>query len=192
MSAAGGTEWLRKELEAAGKVQDPLKRNLLVLGIITKGLGKYRLRPVLVGGRAVEFYTLGEYRTFDNDLVCRRMEELKSLLKELGFKRTGRHWYLERTDTAIETPSTYLTGDERLVRRVRVGKYVVSVIGIEDLVVDRLNACVHWRSELDCEQAAALVATHSGDIDWKYLRARAGKEGVAAKLEEIVGRVGKV
>ncbi len=192
MSAADQTRQLKKELETAAKVQDPLKRNLLVLGIITKGLGKYRPRPVLVGGRAVEFYTLGEYRTFDNDLVCRHLEELKILLKELGFERTGRHWYLEKTDTAIETPSTYLSGDEKLVKRVRIGKYVVSVIGIEDLVVDRLNACIHWRSELDCEQATALIATHFDEINWDYLRDRARKSGTKRKLEELVKKARKV
>ncbi|MDI6820413.1 MAG: hypothetical protein QMC89_05880 [Candidatus Hodarchaeaceae archaeon] len=117
MSVAGGIARLRKELEAAKNVPDPLKKNMLVLGIITKGMERHRLRPILVGGRAVEFYTLGEYRTFDNDLVCPGLKELKDLLKAFGFKRIGRHWYFEPTDTAIEIPASALSGDEKLVKR---------------------------------------------------------------------------
>ncbi len=180
---------LKKGLKAAGDVPDPLKKNMLVLGIITEGLKRYHLRPILVGGRAVEFYTLGEYRTFDNDLVCAGVGELESLLEELGFKRIGRHWYFEPTDTAIEIPASHLSGDEKLVKRIKIGKYMVFIIGIEDLIIDRLNACVHWRSELDCDQAAALITTHFNEINWKYVRSRARRSDVKEKLGELVKKI---
>jgi hypothetical protein len=48
------------------------------------------------------------------------------------------------------------------------------VIGLEDLIVDRLNACKHWRSEGDCEAAELLVARYRDDLDWDYLERKAG------------------
>lgn len=191
MSTAIETEQLKKELEAVRNVADPLKRNLLVLGVITKGLRKYRLRPILVGGRAVEFYTLGEYRTFDSDVVCAGTDELANLLTALGFKRIARHWYFEPTDTAIEIPASYISGDIKRVKRIKIGKYVVFIVGIEDLIIDRLNACVHWRSELDCDQAMTLIATHFNEIDWGYTRTRAKKAEVGEKLEELIKKIRK-
>ncbi|MGB9849686.1 MAG: hypothetical protein ACPLSY_07660 [Moorellaceae bacterium] len=57
----------------------------------------------MVGGRALEFYTLGGYATKDIDLVVNGREHAKRVLEEMGFlRRPGeRHWYNEDLDLAI-------------------------------------------------------------------------------------------
>jgi hypothetical protein len=64
----------------------------------------------------------------------------------------------------------------------------IKVIGIEDLIVDRLNACVHWKYETDCEWASYLIKKFENEIDWDYLKQEAGKEQVDAKLTELARR----
>ncbi|MEW6041172.1 MAG: UbiD family decarboxylase, partial [Elusimicrobiota bacterium] len=60
---------LQKLLAKAKKMNDKLKKYLFVIGILTKKLKSQNLRPVIVGGLAVEFYTVGGYSTGDIDLV---------------------------------------------------------------------------------------------------------------------------
>lgn len=55
---------------------------------------------------------------------------------------------------------------------MRTEGYVVFILGSEDQIVDRLNARVHWCSELDCDQAATLMAVHLEEIDGGCLRNR--------------------
>ena len=47
------------------------------------------------------------------------------------------------------------------------------VIGLEDLIIDRMNACKPWRSEVDCEMAELLIVRYREELDWAYLEQRA-------------------
>ncbi len=49
------------------------------------------------------------------------------------------------------------------------------VIGIEDIIIDRMNACKHWKSKIDCEMAELLIAKYKKEIEWKYLLRKAGE-----------------
>jgi len=50
------------------------------------------------------------------------------------------------------------------------------------LIVDRLNACKHWKSQYDCEQAQVLVGAYSGKLDWEYLKKRMKEEDLELEL----------
>ncbi|MGQ9488908.1 MAG: hypothetical protein ACUVRT_13540 [Armatimonadota bacterium] len=53
----------------------------------------------------------------------------------------------QQWDIAIEIPDTDLAGDPERVVQIDLGEdLVVYCIGIEDLLIDRLNAAVRWRS----------------------------------------------
>jgi len=49
------------------------------------------------------------------------------------------------------------------------------MVGLEDLIIDRLNACKHWKSETDCEMATLLVARYREELDRAYLERRAAR-----------------
>lgn len=132
------------EIEQALGIQDRLQRALHVVGLWTKLLKSKGIRPVVVGGTAVEFYTFGAYMTYDVDLVCAERDEALAQLELLGFERSAsmRHWYHEALAMVVEIPDDQLVGSYERVAHVQVGPYLAYVIGIEDLILDRIRAYV--------------------------------------------------
>jgi hypothetical protein len=83
----------------------------------------------------------------------------------------------------IEIPDSRLDGSLERVLRVDVGDgYHLYVIGIEDLILDRLRAAVHWKSTSDEEWALLLLKTRWNDIDFTYLEQEAKPEQGVAEL----------
>jgi hypothetical protein len=60
----------------------------------------------------------------------------------------------------------------------------VYVIGIEDIILDRLRACVHWTSSSDCEWGARLLLTHRTKLDLEYMTAKALEDLTIVKFRE--------
>jgi hypothetical protein len=129
-------------------------------------------KPVLVGGSAVELYTRGLSKSIDLDLVADRSVIIPILLK-MDFKQTGRHFYKNRI--YIEIPSDTLHG-RSVILKYRTKK--IRVISVEDLIIDRLNACKFWNSVYDCEQAQMLIRAYKSKLDKQYLNERAKQEGL--------------
>ncbi len=138
-------------------------------------------KPVLVGGSAVEFYTRGTCKSIDIDLLADRVS-LEKVLEKMGFSKIGRHWFYTK-DIGIE-----IVGDSTEGRRVNEimheGK-LIRILSIEDLIVDRLNACKHWKSQYDCEQAQVLVGVYSDKLDIEYLKKRMKEEDLEMELIKI-------
>ncbi len=70
--------------------------------------------------------------------------------------------------------------------------------GIISVLVDRLNACVFWKSRDDCRWVKELLLLYYDKIDWKYLENRCREEGMIDELlkiredvEEILNEVGR-
>lgn len=167
-------------------IENKLKRAFYVIGLITRELPQ-GVRPIIVGGTAVEFYTLGAYTTQDVDLVCPARQVVIEALVRLGFERSVslRHWYHEGLQMVVEIPDERLAGDVRRLAEVTVDGVTAYVIGVEDLILDRLRACVHWHSESDCEWAQRLLAIHHREIDWKYLSQTAEAENLKERLDAL-------
>jgi hypothetical protein len=64
------------------------------------------------------------------------------------------------------------------------------VLGIEDLIVDRLSACVHRNDQESCLWATALL-TSTPELDEAYLRERALGEGVSDALARAYEEAGQ-
>ncbi|MDW8321272.1 MAG: nucleotidyltransferase [Armatimonadota bacterium] len=163
-----------------------LEKKLQVLAQITQRLEAYGVRPVLVGGTALELYTAGAYATADMDLVVADRTRTAQVLQEMGFQPYGRHWFHPDWDVAVEIPDTDLAGDYAGLLELELSDgSVVFCIGIEDLVIDRLNAAVHRRSVEDSRWVRELLHEHATRIDWHYLRQRAEEEGTVRALEDL-------
>ncbi len=65
---------------------------------------------------------------------------------------------------------------ERIIKiNLPSGKHLF-VIGIEDIILDRLRACVHWLSTSDCEWGLRMLKVHYASLDLDYMRAMAMKD----------------
>ncbi len=175
---------MEKRLENLKRIENPLKKKLYFAGLLTEYLKKRKIIPVVVGGYAVEFYTLGSYTTEDLDIVVEG-EEVKEILKEWGFRKIGRIWINPDLDIEVDIVGSSLAGDRSRVSQIEVEGLQVYLIGIEDIILDRLNAWVHWESEEDGRWARQILKLHQGEIDEEYLRKRAIEEGVEDALKKI-------
>ena len=139
----------------------------------------------------MEFYTAGSYATVDIDLAG-DSEPVGQVLEAWGFEREGRHWFDEPLGLVVEVPGSALGIDERRhAVRLNIGATSALIIGIEDLVVDRLAACAHWKHTESCEWAVRLL-TAAEDIDMDYLRRRAVAEQVEDGLDRALREAGSL
>jgi len=158
-------------LEIIQKTESPLKRQLLMVALLTRLLKTMNQpAPIIIGGCALSYYSREVYFTSDIDLAYANREALDSVLKSIGFRKEGRYWVHEGLKMAIEAPASSLPGEDSPVELVELGEDLqCSVIGIEDLVVDRLNAFKHWKSEIDGEMVELLIRRYGAEMDWSYL-----------------------
>ncbi|MBP1934824.1 DUF6036 family nucleotidyltransferase [Ammoniphilus resinae] len=170
----------RVEIE---KLVDAPKYDAMIntAAIITKLLEKDNIHPIVVGGLSVEIYTQSDYTTRDIDFVSDGYMKIADLLFKLGFEKEDRHFYHEKVEIAIEIPDNYLAGDYNRDIKLAIDddKYVY-VISIEDIIMDRLRASVHWRSSEDKIWGFKLLANNYERVDLTYMR-----QSVETKLEEI-------
>jgi len=153
----------------------PLKRQLMLAALVDRLLREKGLAPpVVIGGCALAYYSREVYVTADLDLACADREALDEVLTGLGFERSGRYWVDEDLGAAIEAPAGTLPGEDAPLETVELEEDLTCrILGIEDLLIDRLNACKHLKSIIDCEMAELLIARYREDLDWTYL----GKKG---------------
>ncbi len=159
-----------------------------VAAIITANLELYGIMPVVVGGLAVEIYTRGQYTTLDIDLVSQGRDLASAVFARLGFLKEGRHWYHPQLLVAVEIPGEVLEeADWEKVIKIHLpsGRYLY-IIGIEDIILDRLRACVHWQSSSDCEWGLRMMKVHYPSLDINYMLDKAKKDHdfTLIKLEE--------
>jgi len=135
----------------------------------------------------LELYTLGGYSISDIDLVCLDRERVGEILEKLGFRKFGRFWLNEELDMVVKILNTTLAGSMDKVEIFEIDDLKVYVIGKEDLIVDRLNACVFWKSKDDCRWVKELILLYYDydKIDWKYLKDRCMKEETVNELIKI-------
>lgn len=148
-------------------------------------------RPVLVGGGAVEIYTLGAINTGDFDLITASQGIFETILQEQGFVRPSgpgkatRGWVHPDLKLGFEiVSSTLLDGqaDRARVRPVIVAGGTIEVISVEDMIADRMGQYASGTARDMLAQASALYRLSEAlDLDYMEKRIRyetAGDHGV--------------
>ena len=154
-----------------------LRKKMLLLGYVSERMARRNASVFLVGGQAVETYTGGVFTTGDIDITTTDTKETEALLEKLGFVREGMIWVSVRLGMAVHLVASYPRRSVRH-RTFEVDGYLVKVVGVEDLVIDRLCAAKFWNSERDAEQAKALLDVFRDSIDEGYLEETARAENV--------------
>ncbi len=182
-------------LAKIAKTESPLKKQLLMVALITRLLRDAgKPGPVIIGGCALSYYSREVYFTADIDLAYADREALDKVLKDIGFMKEGRYWVHESLKLAVEAPASNLAGEEAPVEIVELGEGLeCTMIGVEDLIIDRLNACKHWESEVDCEMAELLVNRYLADLDEAYLERKAAlpENDILKELHKMKERIQK-
>jgi hypothetical protein len=177
---------LSGELNFLQSEKDPLLKKLRFVAWLDERLRqKGKPRPVLVGGLAVEVFSGGNYSTVDIDLVFPDNSQVDALLIPEGFARKGRYWENTDLDLIVECPGSVFLHKKDEIELDDGKKFLIT--SLEEIIIDRLNACVHWQSRSDCEIVEVLLATKVKNIDYEYLKKRAIEEGAGDMLNQILG-----
>lgn len=170
------------------------EKMLEMCALLTDYLQFYNIKPIVVGGLSVEFYTRNNYTTSDIDLIMDRRHHINDLLvNELGFNKQGRIWYHQKLELAIEIPDNFLEGSKEHTLHVELqsGRKIY-VIGIEDIIIHRLESALvshpdnpDWTD--DYEWAKRMYYIHQNDpdiMDKTYLKQAANKAQAEHIIEE--------
>jgi len=168
------------------KEKEQFRRKFLFLGYFFDELTKLGVSAYLVGGEAIEIYTAGQFSTGDIDITTSNRAASIKLLRGLGFTRTGMIWLYADLGIAVQIVASFPSHVEK-IRTVSVNGHKVKVVGVEDLIVDRLVAAKYWKSnpKLDIEQASVLQNEFRNSLDSEYLERRATEEKVIDYLDSL-------
>ena len=180
-----------------------LRRRLLFVAWLGERLEReFGTRAVVVGGTAAEYYSGAALATFDVDVIYANGKHIDSVLSGEGFSKQGRYWMNDELDVTLEAPDHTLDGDEDRVISVQASEDasagVVHMIGLEDLIVDRLEQFAFAGARECLEQASFLMRSdYSADIDKAYLSKRIDEiSGLKAKLKpapiDVLAQIGKL
>lgn len=176
----------RARFDALGGEPNPARRRLLALALVADRLAEDGIEPILVGGAAVEFYTAGGYATGDVDLALPLAPEVDRAFADLGFRKDGRFWVRPDLDLLFEAPAPAgLPGETSPRTVVEVEGLRVVIIGVEDLLLDRLRAAVHRQSDEDRRWSRRLAFLYADRLDWDHLRKKATRPGEREELDRL-------
>ncbi len=176
----------KQKLLDAILLPDPLRKQMVIAGIICGLFRQSGARAVMVGGSAVEFYTAAQYTTKDIDFVSTHTGCIKAIMDELGFVNKSGTWVLPEDPTVVvEFPAGPLAGSYGKIQSVRLPDGdVADVVGLEDIIVDRMAASKFWHD--GSEGLARYIALARYDeIDWKYCLEAARDAGCGLEVGRL-------
>ncbi|OGD22855.1 MAG: hypothetical protein A2Y69_13160 [Candidatus Aminicenantes bacterium RBG_13_59_9] len=160
---------------------------------ISNYLADNQIETILTGGACVSIYTRNKYLSLDLDFVLvsdTRHEQLKVLLKDIGFHQGGRHFRHRETRFLIEfLPPPASVGEEPIRRaaEIKKGTKTLKLLSPTDCVKDRLAAFYHWDDRQSLEQAL-MVARHN-HVDEKDIERWSKAEGKQPQFRFFLKRL---
>lgn len=171
---------------------DETRKKITLAAFLSKLFKEEGVSLVVVGGAAVQYYTLSEFVTHDLDAILSgdTKEIIEKVMYGLGFKRTTmyRHFEHPSFDFVVEFPPSPVEVAGRIIEKMNIVKTQegeVRVVRVEDLIMDRITAGVEWKDEASLDQAKLMYAKHHGFIDDAYLTQFAKEEGYSKTLKEV-------
>jgi len=186
-------EELIKEFYARLEVlEDDTERKILLLDALRRAAEDAGIvPPILVGGGAVELYSMGGYASLDLDLTGDE-KFIADFARRLGLENDPKY------------PNMFFSREKRLILDIR-GKMdidgaesrrkmldmgesrIVAALSLEDIIVDRLVGCKWGGHEPSRQIAELLIRLHADTLDTTLLRQLAAHEDVAAEVNELLG-----
>jgi len=173
------------EFDVLKAIGDPFERRLYFAAVLTKYAAERGGQFVIVGGHAVEYYTGGSYTTGDLDLLTPDKQPLAELLVEWGFQLEGRIYWHAALQVAVDLICDRVPGDWDRIAEVEAFGLRARIMSVEEMVIDRLNAAIHWRSTDDLAWARVMLTDNLDAVDWDYLSRRAKDEQTTDALARL-------
>lgn len=149
--------------------------------MVARGLS----RPVLVGGAAVELYSVSAISTGDFDIATPSQDEFEAELRAHGFVRPSgpgvatRGWIHPELGLGFEVVTSTLLGglaDPDRVRLIEVGDAGrIALLAVEDIIADRMGQYASGTANDMLAQAQALFELYP-DADMTYMNRRIEEE----------------
>lgn len=175
---------LRIELKRTADIPDPIEQMLEITGVVDAALRPIDIRPIVVGGLAVAYWTTGLYLTGDIDVVMPHNKEIEQRLAALGFERDGRFWTLPGRDPLFEAPgSTLEFNPEGHVEVELASGRTIRVQDVDEVLLLRLAEFVATGNADVFQQCLWLLGV-SG-LDRSRLHVRAADESLAHALDAL-------
>lgn len=156
------------------------------------------VRPILVGGAVVEYYTAGDIISGDFDIIAGDQQVFTEAMKVHNFQqenragRLRRGFYHEHLDIGVELVSGALFDGRTDFDRIGVimveGQPRVRVPPVEDMIADRLGQFeASERRDDEMLSQARIMRDLAESIDFAYLERRVKEEG--SDLSLLTGRI---
>ncbi len=172
-------------LEKLQVVEDPTKRRMYFSALLGRTADVPPDDLIVVGGSAIEFYTVGEYTSGDIDIVSSESDRLKEVLRSWDFQREGRVWIHEALGIVVDFASAPYTWDESRTQLLETPYGPIRVAALEDLLVKRLVSTKHWERTGDFQHALLLGELYGDRMDWDYVEKMARRQQVLDMLEAL-------
>lgn len=145
----------------------PLRKKLVALGIIADRLAPHGIVPVLAGGTALEHYTAGESAGDEVELALIPSEIVDRVFLEFFFKKDRHRWIRADLDLVFSLHTGHPHGP---LNEIEIDGLTVTILGIDDLLIERLRAWARWKSEEDGRRMRHLATLGKDSINWDYIR----------------------
>lgn len=165
---------------------DPLTRRIAFAAILTAELESKGFSPVMAGDYAIELYTNGENQAGSIDVIA-PAGIIEETLPKLDFNKAGGVWTNEEMNIKVRLLGEDLQEHQlQRVNQVDVNGYPVYLLGLEDVIIDKLRSYIKGGEQNAIISVRDLIELHLNEIDWDYLREQASEEGVIEPLQEWI------
>ncbi len=143
--------------------------------------------PIIVGGSALEYYSGVQYPTGTIEFYLEDdgLDKLIKILRKKKFYKRGKYYYSLDKKIAVEPHSGHFDGDKKYLNKMKYCDREVLLIGIEDLIVDRLRIFNKKEYPEEYDWAHRLFKSYQSFIDIEYLKKKLKQEGVFSYLEKL-------
>lgn len=172
--------------------EDATKRGVYFVALLGTAANVPADDLIVVGGSAIEFYTVGEYTSGDIDLVSNEADRLKEVLRSWNFHREGRVWVSEELGIVVDFGSYPYTWDKSRTQLLKTPYGPIRLAALEDLLVKRLVSAKHWEREGDFQHALLLGDLYRDRMDWDYIEEVARQQQVLDMLETLQSTLERV
>lgn len=174
----------RAAFESAAAIEDETERALEAASVIAEDLGELGLKPVVVGGLAVAYWTAGIETTGDIDVVVPVSNEtLDERLGALGMEPVGRVWATPDRRVSFERPGDSLRPGWRAIDAESPSGRPLRVLSLEDTIVARMEEVESTGQWQSWNQALTMLRVPG--LDRTRLEARSQQERIMHVLARL-------